>query len=224
MSNELWLLVGGHMLAGAAGALPMAGIAFAVPPAGPPSLHPRWWCGAPTRSRVVAALAAITGIGTGALGILPLPLLVRLAFVIFAVVGVGLAVVDLRHHRLPHALTGFLGAECLLFFSVHAVVSGSGVAVVRAAVTGVITATVLLCVALALPGQLGLGDVVFAGVVTASLGWLSVQSATLGLFVGLAVQGIVVACRALWVPDRRRTLPFGPALLAGWMAGVVAGV
>ncbi len=214
----------GHMLAGSAGAIPMAGIAFAVPSAGPPSLHPRWWCGAPARSRVVAALAAITGVGTGALGILALPPLVRLAFVIFAVVGVGLAVVDLRRHRLPHAMTGLLGAECLLFFGADAVVSGSGVAIVRAAVTGVITATVLLCVALALPGQLGLGDVVFAGVVTASLGWLSVQSATLGLLVGFIVQGVVVACRAVWVPDRRRTLPLGPALMVGWMAGVVAGV
>lgn len=223
MSNEQWLVMCGHALAGAAGALPMAGIAFAVPAAGPPQLHPRWWFGTPAPRWAIAALATISGASTGAVGVLPLASLIGLAFGIFAVVGVGLAVIDVRRRRLPHALTGLLGAECIMFFSADAVISGSGVAMVRAAVTGVITAFVLLCVAIALPGQLGLGDVVFASVVTASLGWLSIQSATLGLVVGLVAQGFVVVCRAVWVRDRRLTLPLGPALLAGWMVGVVAG-
>jgi leader peptidase (prepilin peptidase)/N-methyltransferase len=149
--------------------------------------------------------------------------LVRLAFEIFVVVGVGLAAIDIRRHRLPHVLTGLLGAASIALFSADAMISGSPVATARAAATGATVAAMFLGVALALPGQLGLGDTLFAGVLSTSLGWLNISSAVLGLIVALLIQVAVVFCRVLWIPDRRHILPFGPALLAGWMVGVVAG-
>ncbi|MFI9640885.1 prepilin peptidase [Micromonospora sp. NPDC051925] len=145
------------------------------------------------------------------------------AFWLFAVVGVGLTIVDVRCRRLPHRLTGVLWASSGLFFTV-AVLTGSDVGqLIRAASAGIGTATVMLAVALALPGQLGLGDVVFAGAVAFNLGWLGWQTAVLGVVAGLLLQGAIV----LVVKIRRTTnaidtpTPMGPALAAGWFLAVV---
>lgn len=137
--------------------------------------------------------------------------------------GVGLAVIDVRRQRLPHVLTGGLGALSMVLYGADAVTSGNPVATARAAVTGVAVAGIFLAVALALPGQMGLGDVVFAGVVTASLGWLGLWCAVTGLVAGLSMQAVVTIGRSILLPNRRSALPLGPALLAGWLVGVFAG-
>ena len=67
------------------------------------------------------------------------------------------------------------------------------------------------------------GDVVLGGGwIALSLGWFAWRATALGLLVGLVVQaagGVVLLARA----GPRRTLPMGPALLLGWLVGVMAG-
>jgi leader peptidase (prepilin peptidase)/N-methyltransferase len=141
-------------------------------------------------------------------------------FWIFAVLGMGLAGTDLRRNRLPYALTVTLFFACAAAFIAEATRTGDFGPLARAAVVGALATAGLLALALALPGQIGLGDVTFAGAITFSLGWLSWQAATGGLLVGLLVQGVVVlAVKAL--ARNRATLPLGPALITGWLLAVV---
>jgi len=126
-----------------------------------------------------------------------------------------------RSRRLPFRLTGALWASSGLCFVGAAVTGQDARPLVRAATAGVVTAGVLLVVALALPGQLGLGDVALAGAVTFNLGWLSWRAAVIGLLAALLVQGVIAI--ALRLRRRERAMsPMGPALLAGWILAVAA--
>ncbi|MGC9671407.1 prepilin peptidase [Planosporangium sp. 12N6] len=142
------------------------------------------------------------------------------AFWIFAVLGVGLAIIDVRQRRLPHALTGTLWATSVLCFATTATLTGNVSPLLRALIAGLVASTALLIVALALPGQLGLGDVTLAGAITLNLGWLSWQATATGFLGGLVIQGFV----GLAAKVRTRSnnaVPMGPALVAGWLAGLL---
>jgi leader peptidase (prepilin peptidase)/N-methyltransferase len=214
------VVVGGCAVAGALAGVPIAALAYGAPAAGPIHLPVRWWTGAPAGRRSVlgvvalcAGAAAITGAAVPASAVLP-------AFWLFAVVGVALAIIDLRCRRLPYLLTGALLATSALCFAV-AVMTGAHVgSIARAALTGSITAAVLLMIALAVPGQLGLGDVALAGAIALNLGWLSWQAAFLGVACGLLVQATMVAiARSLRLGSQLS--PMGPALICGWLLVVV---
>ncbi|MDG4790179.1 prepilin peptidase [Micromonospora sp. WMMD1102] len=142
------------------------------------------------------------------------------AFWLFAVLGVGLAIIDLRCRRLPHRLTGSLWLSSGLIFLAAAVLSGDVEPLLRAAGAGGVTSAILLLVALAMPGQLGLGDVVLAGAITFNLGWLSWQVAVAGLLAGLVFQGSVGIARDSKRAGRANPSPTGPALVAGWLLAV----
>jgi len=145
------------------------------------------------------------GVVTAAAGLL----VVRLS-------AVALAIIDLRRRRLPFAITSAMYLVCGVAFLVEPAVSRDAAALLRAAGITALTLGGLLVLALALPGQLGLGDVVFAGWIVLSLGWFSWRAAVLGLVVGLLVQLAVAGVLGLG-SSRSRMLPMGPALLAGWV-------
>jgi leader peptidase (prepilin peptidase)/N-methyltransferase len=108
---------------------------------------------------------------------------------------------------------------CGVAFLIESAVSMDAAALLRAAGIAALTLGGFLVLALALPGQLGLGDVVFAGWIVLSLGWFSWRAAVLGLMVGLLVH--LVAADVLGLgSSRSRMLPMGPALLAGWVVGL----
>jgi leader peptidase (prepilin peptidase)/N-methyltransferase len=136
--------------------------------------------------------------------------------------GVGLAIVDVRQRRLPFLMTGAMYALSGPALVVVAVISGDPAPVIRALVAGIAAIGVFLAVAMALPGQLGLGDVVLIGWIALTLGWLGWGRLGVGLLAGLLVQA---ATAATLMALRRRCvdggLPMGPALLAGWLVGVV---
>jgi leader peptidase (prepilin peptidase)/N-methyltransferase len=125
--------------------------------------------------------------------------------------GVGLAIVDVRRRRLP-------------FIAVDAVVSGVWAPAWRALVGCLVALGLFLAVAFTLPGQLGLGDVVLVGWVAMTLGWLGWRPLGTGLLAGLFLQA---ALAAILIALRRRRveggLPMGPALIAGWLIGVASG-
>lgn len=203
---------------GAAVGIAVASVAFGVAATGPIRLPRRWWAGAPARPAAIAATSTIAGIATAVPGaVLPVnPALC--AFWTFAVIGTGLAIIDIRQRRLPHLLTGAATIAATLFFSATAIVDRAQDSLLRAAISGIVAAMILLAVALALPGQLGLGDVAFTGATTFTLGWLSWPAAAFGLVLGLSLQAVVGA--ALRRRDPGATHPLGPALLAGWVVAV----
>jgi hypothetical protein len=218
MVNSLAAISSG--LAGALAGIPVAAIAYAVPAHGRVRVPERWWRGAPARPAAVAATAFLTS-AAALIVAAALPLSPALpAFWLFAVVGIGLAITDARRRRLPHGPTGALWASCLLCFTVTVTTSGNVGPLVRALIAGSVTTAALVAVALAMSGQLGLGDVAFAGAITLSLGWLSWQSAAIGILAGLLLQGVI----GLIVKMRRRSdgvMPMGPALVAGWLLAVL---
>jgi leader peptidase (prepilin peptidase)/N-methyltransferase len=214
------LAASGFAVAGAVAAVPITAIAYSAPAHGSVRLPERWWRGAPARPAVVATVSTLTGVAAGLVTSRIPPSLALPAFWLFAVLGVGLAVIDIRRRRLPHLLTGTMVATCLVCFVVAAAISGNAHPLLRAVAAGMATTAALLIIALALPGQLGLGDVALAGAVTLNLGWLGWHAAVLGVLCGLLLQGaagLVVRVRA----HSNDPIPMGPALVAGWLAGVL---
>jgi leader peptidase (prepilin peptidase)/N-methyltransferase len=169
---------------------------------------------------LVTVTAALTGSTAAIVGATLPSMFASLPFWLLAVGAVGMAIIDMRCRRLPHHLTGALWAACALCFAITAIVSQELEPLVRAVCAGSATAAALLTVALAMPGQLGLGDVTFAGALTFSLGWLGWHSALLGLLAGLLLQSAVAVLTRLRRVDVRTT-PMGPALMTGWLLAVV---
>jgi leader peptidase (prepilin peptidase)/N-methyltransferase len=100
------------------------------------------------------------------------------------------------------------------------IVTGDADRLVVAVLTSAVTGSALLLVALALPGQLGLGDVNFASALALSLGWLHWDAAPMGLFAAFGIQAAFVL--GLRVTRRqvrgwREGIPLGPALFVGWL-------
>ncbi|NIL43748.1 prepilin peptidase [Salinispora arenicola] len=197
----------------------MAAIAFSAPATGRIRAPERWWFGGATRPAFVIVTAAGTGIAAAIISIAMPPTVALPSYWIFAVIGVGLAIIDVRCRRLPHCLTAVLWTSSGVTFIAAALIDGDGGPLVRATSAGIATAIIMLAVALALPGQLGLGDVAFAGTITFSLGWLGWQAACLGLLAGLFLQGAAAATRRRQ-RDSDGLTPMGPALLAGWLLAV----
>lgn len=207
-------------VAGTLAGIPVAAIVYSMPATGRVHLPKRWWIGGPARPALVFATAICTGAAAAIVGAVVPATFALPSFWLVAIVGVGLAIIDVRRRRLPFGPTGALWALCIGCFAVTVAISGNATPLIRAVTMGCATSAALLLVALAMPGQLGLGDVVFAGAITLSLGWLGWQPAALGLLTGLALQGAV----ALVAKLRRRgndPIPMGPALVVGWLLAVV---
>jgi leader peptidase (prepilin peptidase)/N-methyltransferase len=215
------LAASGFAVAGAVAGIPVAAIAFAAPARGAIPVRGRWWLGEPARPCTVGTISILTGATAGFVaGCLPLSPALP-AFWVFAVLAICLAVIDLRRHRLPHAITGTITVTSIGCFAIAAVVSGSSSSLVRALGSGSIAAVALLIIALSFPGQLGLGDVALGGAVALNLGWLSWQAVVVGMAGAFLLQGTV----ALTIRARyggTRLTPMGPALTAGWIIGVLS--
>lgn len=137
-----------------------------------------------------------------------------------ALLGVAVAC-DVAVARLPNALVG--GAGVVVVLSVSAAVMHGDVVLSDTAVRIVWAelvsgAAALFGVWLVWQQAVGGGDVKVLAVLAAMLGSSSVVAAVLAGWVAMLVQvGASLAAR-------RRSLPFGPALFAGFVAGVVVPV
>lgn len=124
-------------------------------------------------------------------------------------VAVPLVAVDLRHRRLPDALT--MGAMPLLAFALTvASVGGGGWQVAAGAAVGAVGFFGLhALLALLRPGSLGGGDVKLAAPVGAVLGALGVEAVLVALVGASLVTLLLIAA----VPRWRRGAPHGPGML-----------
>jgi leader peptidase (prepilin peptidase)/N-methyltransferase len=156
-----------------------------------------------------AALTALVAIGWGLSWQLP-------AFLLLAVAGMLLAVIDLQHRLLPDRVvlpTLVAGAALLLL---AAAAEGSWADLLRAVLGAAVLFGVFLVLALISPRGLGMGDVKLAAVVGLFLGWLGCGVVLLGAVAGFVVQAVLaLVLLALGRIRRDAELPFGPAMLVG---------
>ncbi|GIF74141.1 prepilin peptidase [Asanoa siamensis] len=135
---------------------------------------------------------------------------------LFSVLGVGLSYVDLRLRRLPHLATGVLWSTCAALFLIESIRLGVTTHLIQAVTCGTLVSMSMLLAALALPGQLGLGDVHLAGAVAFTLGWLDWKIALTAITGAWIAQGIWGWMSVLRTRRRGIALPFGPTLFVAW--------
>ena len=171
---------------------------------------------APVCELATGAVWAVTGCLWGA-GRLPshwLPVVLGLGWL-----GVAAGLVDLRHRRLPNALTvpaACLAAPGLLPLGWDAVGRG---------LLGALAAVICYgAVHLLRPDALGAGDVKLAaplGVVLGAASWAALVAAAVLAAVLTGAVGLAVTCAGRGPPDA--SVPHGPSmLLAAWLVTLVA--
>ena len=162
-------------------------------------------------------LTALTVLGTGLSWALP-------AFLLLAVAGVLLTVVDLQHRLLPNRVVLPALAAGAVLLLLPALADGAWDQLLRAALGAAALFAAYLALALVSPGGLGMGDVKLAALLGLYLGWLGWAAVVLGALAGFVVQAAVaLALLATRRIGLRGELPFGPAMLAG-AALVIGGV
>jgi leader peptidase (prepilin peptidase)/N-methyltransferase len=189
--------------------------------------------GEPVRRAVPSRLAfgVVTGCAAGAVawalrraGAVELP-----AYLYLTVVGVVLAAVDLRVHRLPDAIVLPSYPILAALFGATAIVDrlawgywGDGTWDVGAralgAVVGAVVPLALFGLLHVIPGSgLGLGDVKLAGLLGAALGWTADgYRVVLGIVLGVLVAGLWAVSLLVTRRVRRSdAIPYGPHLLLG---------
>ncbi|MFC3380314.1 prepilin peptidase [Couchioplanes azureus] len=217
--------------AAAAAFLPRVADRLAVPRGTPPRsacahcAQPyRDWvrAGAPCACAARPVRTVLAGaLGTTLLGVTigPAPMLPVLLPA--AVLGLLLAMIDLRCRRLPDPLVAALAAGTALPLGAGALIAGEPGRLGRAVAAAVLCGAAYLIVAL-LPGDgLGLGDVKLATVLGFVLGFAGWPAVAAGLAAAHLINGPVALALLLMRRATRGTaLPFGPALLAGALIGV----
>lgn len=154
--------------------------------------------------------AGIAGVLAATLG--PVPQLP--AHLLAAIPGLLLAMIDLGCLRLPDRLVGLLvlaGGLPLALLAPHRIVP--------ALVGSLLVAAAYLAIAL-LPGRgLGLGDVKLGAALAFLLGFAGWPAVAVCLGTAHLLNGVVAAW--LLVTRKERPIPFGPALLAGFVLATV---
>jgi leader peptidase (prepilin peptidase)/N-methyltransferase len=142
--------------------------------------------------------------------------------VFLAGLGLVLAAVDVRAHRLPDALVLPAYPVLAALLTTGALLGGTGPApLVRAAEACAVAFGVLYLLAVVVPAGFGYGDVKLTGLLGAALGWYGWPELATGLTYGFVYGGLgaaaLLATRRLSRTDR---LAFGPFLLAGALTAV----
>jgi leader peptidase (prepilin peptidase)/N-methyltransferase len=138
------------------------------------------------------------------------------AFLVLAVAGVLLAVIDLEHRLLPNriVLRATIAAAALL--TLAAAAGGDWHRLRTAVLGGVVLFVLFLALALFAPSGLGMGDVKLSAWLGLYLGWVGTGTVAVGAVAGFLVQAVVaVALLIVRKVGVKGEIPFGPALLAG---------
>ena len=216
------VLAGLGLVVGAVLPVVLAVLPDRVPEDGEPVRTPyRVLASAPRLRLFLGAATGVTwGVLAAAVGWAPeLP-----AYLWVGALGVAMAYVDLREHRLPDPLTAaaLVGGGSLL--AVAAAATGAWGAYGRAWLAAMAMFAAFLALALLRPADLGLGDVKLAGVLGLVLGWQGWGFVVVGAFLafllgGLTGVGLMLVRRA----GRRSSIPFGPFMLLGALVAVAWG-
>lgn len=146
------------------------------------------------------------------------------AFLYFAAVAIALTLIDLDTHRLPDAivLPSYVVAAGL--FTVACLLGAPWESLLRAGIGMAGLYAFYFALRFIRPAGMGGGDVKLAGVVGLYLGWLSWDALVVGAVAAFALGGafgiLLIATRRA---SRRSGIPFGPWMIAGAVAGLLAG-
>jgi leader peptidase (prepilin peptidase)/N-methyltransferase len=165
-------------------------------------------------------LAAGGSLATVAFVVGPRPEL--LAFGFLTLLGVALAAIDVRVHRLPDRLTLLAYPVLAVLLTAAVLVSGEWGRLAEALIAGVVTGLAYLALVLLRPDQLGLGDAKLAGPVGVALGWFGWTPVLLGT----ALAFVSCAAVGLWLLISRRgglrtAVPLGPFMVIGALAALL---
>lgn len=151
------------------------------------------------------------------------PLLLAVTYAAFAVVSVALAVIDIRAHRLPHAIVLPSYPIAWILLGLASIGSGDGGAYLRALIGMAAMFAFYLVLRLVQPGGLGGGDVTLAGLIGLLLAYLGWSPLLVGVLAGFLTGGLFsLAAIAVRRADRRTRIPFGPWMLVGAWIGIAS--
>ncbi|QAY72264.1 prepilin peptidase [Agromyces protaetiae] len=170
--------------------------------------------------RVVAAAttAIVWGVVVWRVGVVPV-LPAALAFTAASTV---LAIIDVAEQRLPdRVVLSSLAVVAVLLLAASAV-SGAWIALLWAFLGGLAMFASYFAIALLSPRSMGMGDVKLAALIGLLLGWLGLTAWLVGLVAAFLVGGVVaLVALALRRVTLKGSIPFGPAMLAGGLIGVL---
>jgi leader peptidase (prepilin peptidase) / N-methyltransferase len=141
------------------------------------------------------------------------------AYLYFGALGVTLTVLDVSARRVPNLLVLPSYPIALILLALAASIDGSWWPLARAGLGMIALAGLFLILALAVPGQLGMGDVKVAGVLGLYLAWFGFSTLLMGVFVGWCAAACFVGIRRL--AHSRGSLPLVPFLVAGTLVAIV---
>lgn len=148
------------------------------------------------------------------------------ALVPLVVVGVALAVIDVRTRLLPTRIVLPATAFAVATGVVGALALDQRGDLVRALVAMLVARGIFWLLWFVARAGLGFGDVRLSALLGFVLGWFGVAEVVVGLYAGYLVFGALVVVLMVVTRDRsllKRHLPFGPFLLVGAWLGLLAG-
>ncbi|RAJ76998.1 leader peptidase (prepilin peptidase)/N-methyltransferase [Streptomyces sp. PsTaAH-137] len=176
----------------------------------------------PAGARAVATPAAVM-LGSVAMAIATGPRPELLVWLLLIPIGVLLALVDYRVHRLPDVLTLPLAGSALVLLGLASLLPGAAGSWTGSLLGASALGVLFLIMFLASPRAMGFGDVKLALALGAVLGWHGWRVLLLGVLAGYliaAAQGVLLIARRKGTV--RTAIPFGPPLLMGALIGVAA--
>ncbi|WP_170301692.1 prepilin peptidase [Saccharopolyspora hirsuta] len=136
-----------------------------------------------------------------------------------AVTGLGLALIDVSYHRLPHTWVLAMAAGGLTVFVSRAITEPASTGLVRSLLAALAVFAGGLVLFLAVPGWMGFGDLTTATVLALYWGQVGWPAVLLGVIASTLLLGVVAA--QVWVRTRDHSsrLAAGPSLiLGGWIS------
>nr|WP_243751993.1 A24 family peptidase [Leucobacter weissii] len=167
-----------------------------------------WWLGS----------GIDAGMGTAA------SVLLLLAFLFLAAVSIALALIDLDTFRLPNAVV-LPSIPVFAALLVAATLCGADpAALLRAALGGAALTVFYGLLWFFWPGGMGFGDVKLALLLGLALSWLGWGALVVGAFAAFLLGGVFgVVLMVTRRASRRSRIPFGPWMILGAWAGILAG-
>lgn len=143
------------------------------------------------------------------------------------IIGIGtlLALIDLKHHRLPDVLVLPSYGVVAVLLLIPSFAYNDWDSYKNAIIAAVVTFVVYFLLALVNPSGMGLGDVKFGGVLGLALGYLGFGYAFMGFFAAFVIAGIVgIGLMIGGKAGRKTAIPFGPFMVIGAAVAIPLGL
>jgi leader peptidase (prepilin peptidase)/N-methyltransferase len=169
---------------------------------------------------LISALCAFAGVGVAHAVSSNLAMV---AYAFFLATLVELSMTDMDTHLLPRTLVNIATFWGLIVLGLAAFTTHRISAFPSMLAGSVLMWCVLWLLRLVSRGDLGKGDVALAGLLGLYVGWQGVSHVVYALFFSLVAGGILGVITLVITRDRKRHIPFGPALSLGAVAALIWG-